>query len=292
MHINSHDFRVRSGTEVTLREWPTSVKPLFTSKERYQELLAEYVQELSSLQRILYASHRYALLLIIQGMDAAGKDGTIRHIMSGVDPQGCEVSRFQQPTAQELDHDFLWRTTCRLPERGWIGIFNRSYYEEVLIVRVHPEILRGQGLPGELLDEKTIWQDRYHSIVDLEEHLYRNGTRIVKVFLHLSKTEQQKRFIERIDEPDKNWKFSRSDINERKYWKRYRRAYEACLGATSTHHAPWYIVPADDKENARLIVSRIVLDTLGELKMTYPKVTAKRRRELESIRKLLTRQNH
>jgi PPK2 family polyphosphate:nucleotide phosphotransferase len=225
-------------------------------------------------------------------MDAAGKDGTIRHIMSGVDPQGCEVSRFEQPTAEELDHDFLWRTTCRLPERGRIGIFNRSYYEEVLIVRVHPEILHGQGLPDELLDEKAIWQDRYRSIVDLEEHLYRSGTRIVKVFLHLSKDEQRKRFLARIDEPDKNWKFSQSDVNERKYWKHYRKAYEACLSATSTHHAPWYIVPADDKENARLIVSRIVLDALGGLKLAYPKVTAKRRRELASIRKLLTRQNH
>jgi len=292
MRINSQDFRVAPGTKVKRRKWPPVVKPFFPSKERYQEVLGEYVRELSSLQRIHFASHRYALLLIIQGMDAAGKDGTIRHIMSGVDPQGCEVSRFQQPTAEELGHDFLWRTTCRLPERGRIGIFNRSYYEEVLVVRVHPEILRGQGLPDELLDEKTIWKDRYRSIVDLEEHLYRNGTRIVKVFLHLSKDEQRKRFLARINEPDKNWKFCQSDINERKYWKQYMKAYEACLSATSTHDAPWYIVPADDKENARLIVSRIVLDALGELKMAYPKVTAKRRRELESIHKLLARQNH
>jgi PPK2 family polyphosphate:nucleotide phosphotransferase len=292
MHINSRDFRVRPARKFTLRKWPTNVKPFFRSKERYQELLREYVRELSSLQELHYASRRYALLLIVQGMDAAGKDGTIRHIMSGVNPQGCEVFRFQQPTAEELDHDFLWRTTCRLPERGRIGIFNRSYYEEVLVVRVHPEILHGQGLPEELLDDKTIWKDRYRSIVDLEEHLYRNGTRIVKVFLHLSKDEQRKRFLTRIDEPDKNWKSSQSDVNERKYWKHYMKAYEACLSATSTHHAPWYIVPADDKENARLIVSRIVLDALGELKMAYPKVTAERRRELASIRKLLARQNH
>jgi len=292
MHINSRDFRVRPGTKVALEELPTIVEPFCKSKKRYQELLGENVQELSSLQRVHYASHRYALLLIIQGMDAAGKDGTVRHIMSGVDPQGCEVSRFQQPTAEELDHDFLWRTTCRLPERGRIGIFNRSYYEEVLIVRVHPEILRGQGLPDELLDEKTLWKDRYRSIVDLEEHLYRNGTRIVKVFLHLSKDEQRKRFLGRIDEPDKNWKFSLSDINERKYWKHYMKAYEACLSATSTHHAPWYVVPADDKENARLIVSRIVIEALKELKMAYPKVTAKHRRELKSIRKLLESGNH
>jgi len=282
---------VASGAKVKLRKWPTNVKPFFPLKERYQEQLREYVRELSSLQELHYASRRYALLLIVQGMDAAGKDGTIRHIMSGVNPQGCEVFRFQQPTAEELDHDFLWRTTCRLPERGRIGIFNRSYYEEVLVVRVHPEILRGQGLPDELLDEKTIWKNRYRSIVDLEEHLYRNGTRIVKVFLNLSKDEQRKRFLARINEPDKNWKFSQSDVNERKYWKHYMKAYEACLSATSTDHAPWYIVPADDKENARLIVSRIVLDALGELKMAYPKVTAERRRELESIRKLLARQN-
>ncbi|HTW91665.1 MAG TPA: ADP-polyphosphate phosphotransferase [bacterium] len=291
MRINSKDWRVASGAKVKLRKWPTNVKPFFPLKERYQEQLREYVRELSSLQELHYASRRYALLLIVQGMDAAGKDGTIRHIMSGVNPQGCEVFRFQQPTAEELDHDFLWRTTCRLPERGRIGIFNRSYYEEVLVVRVHPEILRGQGLPDELLDEKTIWKNRYRSIVDLEEHLYRNGTRIVKVFLNLSKDEQRKRFLARINEPDKNWKFSQSDVNERKYWKHYMKAYEACLSATSTDHAPWYIVPADDKENARLIVSRIVLDALGELKMAYPKVTAERRRELESIRKLLARQN-
>jgi PPK2 family polyphosphate:nucleotide phosphotransferase len=222
-------------------------------------------------------------------MDAAGKDGVIRHVMSGVNPQGCQVSSFKQPSPDELEHDFLWRTTCRLPERGHIGIFNRSYYEEVLIVRVHPEILRGQGLSEELRDGRTIWEERYRSIAALEEHLHRNGTRIVKVFLHLSKEEQRKRFLDRIDDPDKNWKFSLTDIHERKYWKHYMRAYEACLHATSSHHAPWYVVPADDKENARLIVSQIVLDTLNELKMPYPQTTAKRRRELESIRKLLAK---
>jgi PPK2 family polyphosphate:nucleotide phosphotransferase len=289
MKINSKDFRVRPGEKVKLRDRPTIVKPFCKSKKAYQELLGEHVEGLSSLQQLLYASNRYALLLIFQGMDAAGKDGAIQHVMSGVNPQGCEVFSFKQPSADELEHDFLWRTTCRLPERGRIGIFNRSYYEEVLIVRVHPEILRGQGLPEELLDEKTIWEERYRSIVDMEEHLYRNGTRTVKVFLHLSEKEQRKRFLERIDEPDKNWKFSLADIHERKYWMQYMKAYEACLNATSTHHAPWYVVPADDKENARLVVSRIVLDTLKELKMAYPKTTAKRRRELQSIRKLLTK---
>jgi PPK2 family polyphosphate:nucleotide phosphotransferase len=244
---------------------------------------------LSALQHLHYASHRYALLLIFQGMDAGGKDGAIRHVMSGVNPEGCEVFSFKQPSAEELEHDFLWRTTCRLPERGRIGIFNRSYYEEVLVVRVHPEILRSQGLAEELREEKTIWEERYRSIVDLEEHLHRNGTRIVKVFLHLSKDEQRKRFLERIDEPDKNWKFSLADIHERKYWKHYVQAYEACLSATSTHHAPWYVVPADDKENARLIVSQIVLDALHDLKMAYPKTTSKRRQELKAIRKLLVK---
>jgi len=287
MRIDSKDFRVRPGEKVKLNQWPTRVKPFCKSKKEYQQLLEEHVAELSSLQRLHYASNRYALLLIFQGMDAAGKDGAIRHVMSGINPAGCQVSSFKQPSVEELQHDFLWRTTFRLPERGQIGIFNRSYYEEVLVVRVHPEILRSQGLSEELRDEKVIWAERYQSIADLERHLYRNGTRTVKVFLHLSREEQRKRFLERIDQPEKNWKFSLADIHERKYWKDYMAAYEACLGATSTHHAPWYAVPADDKENARAIVSQIVLDTLKELKMAYPKTTAKRKEELESIRKLL-----
>ena len=289
MKIDAEDFRVRPAEKVKLKDRPTVVKPFCESKKEYRQLLNEHVAQLSALQQLHYASNRYALLLIFQGMDAAGKDGAIRHVLSGVNPQGCEVSSFKEPSAEELEHDFLWRTTCRLPERGRIGIFNRSYYEEVLVVRVHPEILRRQGLAEELRDEETIWEQRYGSIVDLERHLYRNGTRTVKIFLHLSKDEQRKRFLERIDEPDKNWKFSLADIHERKYWKDYMAAYEDCLNATSTHHAPWYAVPADDKENARLIVSRIVLDALGELKMAYPKTTAKRRRELKSIRKLLTK---
>ncbi len=287
MKVNSQSFRVPSGKKVELSKWPTIVKPVYTSKEEYKELLERHVTELSSLQQLHYASNHYALLLIFQGMDGAGKDGAIRHVMSGINPQGCEVFSFKQPSAEELDHDFLWRSTRRLPERGRIGIFNRSYYEEVLVVRVHPEMLRSQGLPEELRDEKTVWEERYRSMVDLEKHLYRNGTRIVKIFLHLSEEEQRKRFLARIDEPDKNWKFSLADIHERKYWRHYMEAYEACLHATSTHHAPWYVVPADDKENARLIVSRIVLDALEDLKMAYPRTTAKRRAELQSIRKLL-----
>ena len=288
MKINTKDFRVRPGEKVALKEWPTMVKPFYKSEKQYRRLLEEHVAELSSRQRLYYASKRYAMLLIFQAMDAAGKDGAIRHVMSGVNPQGCQVFNFKQPSADELEHDFLWRTKCKLPERGEIGIFNRSYYEEVLVVRVHPEILRSQGLSEELRDEKTIWKERYRSIMDLESHLYRNGTRTIKIFLHLSIDEQRKRFLERIDEPEKNWKFSMADIHERGYWKQYMEAYEACLTATSTHHAPWYAVPADDKENARLIVSQIVLDTLSELKMAYPKTTEKRRQELKAIRKLLT----
>jgi PPK2 family polyphosphate:nucleotide phosphotransferase len=287
MNINSKDFRIQPETKVRLKEWPTRVPPFCKSKKRYRKLLEEHLEALSSLQRLHYASSRYSLLLIFQGMDAAGKDGAIRHVMSGVNPQGCEVFSFKQPCPEELKHDFLWRTTCRLPERGRIGIFNRSYYEEVLVVRVHPEILRKQGLPDELLDEKSIWKDRYRSIVELEAHLHRNGTRIVKFFLHLSKAEQRRRFLARIDEPDKNWKFSLADIQERKYWRQYMKAYEDCLGGTSSHHAPWYIVPADDKDNARLIVSQIVLDALKKLKMAYPKITDKRRRELKAIRERL-----
>jgi PPK2 family polyphosphate:nucleotide phosphotransferase len=289
MKINSNDFRVRPGAKVKLKKWPTTVKPFCQSKKQYKKLLEEHVEDLSSLQRLHYASNRHALLLIFQGMDAAGKDGVIRHVMSGVNPQGCEVFSFKQPSAEELEHDFLWRTTNRLPERGRIGIFNRSYYEEVLVVRVHPEILQSQGLSEKLRDGKNLWQERFRSIIDLENHLYRNGTRVIKFFLHLSKTEQQKRFLERIDEPDKNWKFSLADIHERKYWKDYTKAYEDCLTATSTQHAPWYVVPANNKENARLIVSQIVIDAFRELKMAYPKTTAKRQRELKSIRKLLAK---
>jgi PPK2 family polyphosphate:nucleotide phosphotransferase len=291
MKINSKDFRVPPGDKVKLSDWPTIVKPFSRSKDQYQKLLREHVEELSSLQQLHYAANRYALLLIFQGMDAAGKDGAIRHVMSGVNPQGCEVFSFKQPSADELEHDFLWRTTRCLPERGRIGIFNRSYYEEVLVVRVHPEILLTEGLSRKLRDEKNIWEKRYRSMVDLENHLYRNGTRIVKFFLHLSKNEQRRRFLERIDDPHKNWKFSLADIHERKYWAQYMQAYEECLGATSTHHAPWYVVPANDKENARLIVSQIVLDTLNDLKMAYPQTTPKRRRELKAIRKELTKRS-
>jgi PPK2 family polyphosphate:nucleotide phosphotransferase len=289
MKISSKDFRVREGHEVSLRKWPTTVAPVYKSKEHYQKLLGEHVAQLSSQQELLYASNRYAVLLIFQAMDAAGKDGAIKHVMSGVNPQGCQVFSFRHPSAEELEHDFLWRTTRDLPERGRIGIFNRSYYEEVLIVRVHPEILRSEGIPDAPHADKAVWHNRYRSIVDMERHLYGNGTRIIKFFLHLSKEEQRKRFLQRIDVPEKNWKFGLADIEERKFWKQYMKAYEECLSATSTQEAPWYVVPADDKESARLIVSQIVLDTLEGLKMTYPKPSVERRHELLSIRKQLTK---
>ncbi len=289
MKIESDDFRVHPGKEFKLDDRPTVIKPFCKSKKQYRKTLESHVAELSSLQQLHYASDRYALLLIFQGIDAAGKDGAIRHVMSGVNPEGCDVRSFKQPSAEELEHDFLWRTTCRLPKRGRIGIFNRSYYEEVLVVRVHPEILRNEGLSNELCDEKLVWEQRYRSIENFETHLHGNGTHVVKIFLHLSQEEQRKRFLERIDEPDKNWKFSLADIHERKYWKQCAQAFEECLSATSTEASPWFVVPADDKENARLIVSRIVMDALIALKMSYPKTTPKRKAELQAIRKLLVK---
>jgi PPK2 family polyphosphate:nucleotide phosphotransferase len=282
-------FQVREGQPVRLTAWPTEVEPFYKSKEDYLKLLRKHKEDLSELQTLLYAHDRYSLLLIFQAMDAAGKDGAIKHVMSGVNPQGCQVFSFKHPSAEDLDHDFLWRTTRCLPERGRIGIFNRSYYEEVLIVRVHPEILRSQRLPEEVATDPDIWLRRYRSLIDLEKHLHRNGTRTIKFFLHLSKEEQRKRFLQRIDDPEKNWKFGLGDIQERKLWKQYRKAYEDCLSATSTHSAPWYVVPADDKRNARLIVSRIIVSTLRALKMEYPQPTPQRRREMAQVRKLLAK---
>ena len=285
--IDPDDFRVRPGKKVNLDKWPSKVKPAYTSKAEYEKLLSDHIQKLASLQNLLYASNRYALLLIFQAMDAAGKDSAIKHVMSGVNPQGCQVFSFKHPSTEELEHDFLWTGARRLPERGHIGIFNRSYYEEVLIVRVHREILANEALPEEVVEAKHFWRDRYRSINNLETHLHRNGTRILKFFLHVSKEEQRKRFLKRIDNPEKNWKFSADDIKERAYWNQYMKAYEECLSATSTDIAPWYVVPADDKENTGLIISRAVLDALQSLKMAYPETTPKRRRELQAIRKQL-----
>lgn len=284
MKIDTKHFRVHEGANVDLDKHPTLVEPVYKSEHDYKTLLKKHVAQLSDLQQLHYASNRHAILLVFQAMDAAGKDGAIRHVMSGVNPQGCQVFSFKHPSPAELQHDFLWRTTRDLPERGRIGIFNRSYYEEVLVVRVHRDILQSEGLADTPDDDRSIWQNRYRSIVDLERHLHSNGTRIVKFFLHLSKDEQRKRFLERINDPKKNWKFSTADIKERGFWKEYMRAYEQCLSATSTKDSPWYIVPSDDKDNARLIVSHVIVDTLEDLKMSYPETTAERHRELLNIR--------
>ncbi|WP_028222426.1 ADP-polyphosphate phosphotransferase [Paraburkholderia oxyphila] len=289
MKINSDNFRVHENVLVELDQWPTCMAPVYKSKGQYHAILTDHIRQLSALQSALYADNRYAVLFIFQAMDAAGKDGVIKHVMSGVNPQGCQVFSFKHPNVVELQHDFLWRTTRDLPQRGQIGIFNRSYYEEVLILRVHPEILHSEGLSHEARAGEAVWRGRYRSINDLESHLHRNDTRIVKFFLHLSKEEQRKRFLARIDEPDKNWKFSTADVEERKFWAQYMTAYEQCFSATSTRYAPWYVVPADDKENARLIVSQIILDTLDRLNLQYPETTAERRKELSEIRARLAR---
>ena len=289
MTIRTKDFVVKAGRSVDLDDWPTAVDPVYRSKKHYHALLNDHVGALSDQQQLLYAADDHAILLIFQAMDAAGKDGAIKHVMSGVNPQGCQVFSFKHPSAEELQHDFLWRTTRNLPERGRIGIFNRSYYEEVLIARVHPQILAGEGVPDGHGVDGSIWKERYRSIVGLERHLDANGTRIIKIFLHLSKEEQRRRFLKRIDDPQRNWKFSMADVEERKSWEAYIKAYAACIAATSTGHAPWHIVPADDKLNARLIVSQILLDALLRLKMKFPAISADRARELHAAREKLLR---
>lgn len=278
------NFRVAAHEGVKLKHVPTRGKPLYQSKEQYLQLLQAELNQLRELQNLLYASDRWSLLLIFQAMDAAGKDGVIEHVMSGVNPQGCQVFSFKHPSAEELDHDFLWRTMRALPERGRIGIFNRSYYEEVLIVRVHPEILAAQKLPQEEIGGDAFWQQRYESINEMERHLARNGTCVIKFFLHVSKEEQCRRFLARIDDPSKNWKFSAADVAEREHWDAYMEAYEDCITATSTKAAPWYIVPADDKPNARLAVATIIVETLRKLRMEYPRLDDQHQRELQTAR--------
>ena len=289
MKISTKEFRVREGGNVRLKKRPTKVKPFYQSEDHYKKLLAAHIAGLSEQQERLYADNRCSLLLIFQAMDAAGKDGAIKHVMSGVNPQGCQVFSFKHPSAEELEHDFLWRTTRNLPERGRIGIFNRSYYEEVLVVKVHPEILQSQALPEDAIGDKKFWEKRYRSINDLEKHLYRNGTRVLKFFLHLSKAEQRRRFLKRLDDPARNWKFSKFDLVERGFWQQYQDAYEDCLAATSTEHAPWLVVPADDKLNARLIISQVVLEALKELRLAYPKADAKRLAELKALKQQLAK---
>jgi len=281
-------FRVEPGSNVRLSERPTLITPLYASSSRYHEMLREHVSLLSELQQVFYADNRYAVLLIFQAMDAAGKDSCIRHVMTGINPQGCRVHSFRHPSIEEYEHDFLWRSNAVLPERGHIGIFNRSYYEEVLIVRVHPEILESEGISGASAPTEEVWQDRYRSINDMERHLRANGTRIVKFFLYLSAEEQRKRFLKRIDRPDKNWKFSMADIEERRFWDEYMHAYECCLSATASDDSPWYIVPADDKKSARLIVSSIILELFRSFDLHFPKADPDRVKELKACRRRLS----
>jgi PPK2 family polyphosphate:nucleotide phosphotransferase len=283
-------FRVRQGASVRLKDFPTLVKPIYSSKEDYSKILHEHVKKLDHFQSLLYAHNRYALLLVFQGMDTSGKDGAIKHVLSGVNPAGCQVFSFKQPSSEELDHDFLWRASRALPERGRIGIFNRSYYEEVLIVRVHPEVLQSENLPEELTDPDHIWKWRFASIRDFEKHLFRSGTRVVKFFLHISKKEQTNRLLARINNPDKNWKLAMSDIHERQFWNEYQCAYEDAIGETSTDEAPWFIIPGDDKKNARLIISSIVLDIFKSLQMEFPTSTPAHQKELQQMAKLLQKE--
>jgi PPK2 family polyphosphate:nucleotide phosphotransferase len=287
MKIDTDEYRVREDSKVKLDKWPTNACPYYKSKAHYEQLLSEHVDKLRELQPMLYAHDRHALLIIFQAMDAAGKDSAIKHVMSGVNPQGCLVFSFKHPGPEALAHDFLWHARRLTPERGRIGIFNRSYYEEVLVVRVHPDLLQAEKLPDEVMKDDALWDSRFRSIRALERHLHDNGTRIIKFFLHLSKEEQRKRFLARLDEPEKNWKFSEADIKERSLWDDYMSAYEKCLSATSTKEAPWYAIPADDKPNARLIISKVIIDTLKSLPMSYPKLDPARRKVLESIRRQL-----
>lgn len=270
-----------------LADLPTAVPALYESKKHYRAQLEDFTASLVELQEVLYAHGRYALLLVFQGMDTAGKDGAIRHVMSGVNPQGCSVHSFKQPSAEELAHDFLWRTTLRLPRRGHIGIFNRSYYEEVLIVKAEPAVLARQPLPEACVGHKRFWTDRYRDIVAFEDYLQRNGTVIVKFFLHLSKEEQRQRLLARVENEHKHWKVSPADLESRDRWDDLQRAYADCLAATSHAAAPWYAVPADDKRNARLIISQIVVDTLEALPLRYPEVTDRQREAVAEIRRRL-----
>jgi PPK2 family polyphosphate:nucleotide phosphotransferase len=279
-------YRVDDGSKFRLRDHDPRDTGDWRDKKQARERLQEGCRRLTELQGVLYAQDRHALLLIFQAMDGAGKDGVIKHVMSGLNPQGCQVFAFKQPSDEELDHDFLWRTTRALPERGRIGVFNRSYYEEVLIVRVHPKILGRQKLPkGAVTDD--IWRRRFDSINDLEAHLARNGTVVRKFFLNISREEQRERFLARLDEPEKHWKFSLADVEERKHWDRYMDAYEDMIRHTSTKEAPWYVVPADRKWFARLVVADAIVDTLESLDLHYPKVDDAKRAELDAARKLL-----
>lgn len=279
-------YRVESGKHFRLKDFDPADTGHWRSKESAAETLQQGIVRTAELQDKLYAQDSWSLLLIFQAMDAAGKDGIIKHVMTGINPQGCQVYSFKVPTETDLQHDFLWRTTCSLPERGHIGIFNRSYYEEVLVVRVHPEILKSQKTPATLVG-KHIWEERFEDIRCFERHMARSGTVIRKFFLNLSKKEQKNRFLARLDEPEKNWKFSAADIHERKYWDDYQKCYEEMIANTSTEEAPWYVVPADNKWFTRLVVSAVLVDTLESLDLVYPKVEAAKKKELEAAKKVL-----
>ncbi len=286
--MNLSKFFASPGAKPNLNRFPTKIEKLYSSQEDYARQLEKNQQQLSELQDKMYAHDRYSLLLIVQGMDTSGKDGLIKHVMSGINPMGCQVASFKQPSAEELDHDYLWRAARRLPERGRIGIFNRSYYEDVLIVKVHTQILHAQQLPEEVLkSESKLWKDRYQDIVNFESHLTHNGTQVLKLFLHISKDEQKERLLKRIDDPQKNWKMNPADIKERAFWGRYMRAYEDCLRNTSTKNAPWYIIPADDKKNARILAGEIVLAEMKKLKTKYPRASKEHLANLKTMRKSL-----
>jgi PPK2 family polyphosphate:nucleotide phosphotransferase len=287
-HQLANHYRITDGKKFRLKDVdPGDTRDLKSEdKARAQEALQNGIEALAELQDVLYAQDRWSVLLIFQAMDAAGKDGTIKHVMSGVNPQGCQVSSFKSPSSEDLDHDYLWRCMKCLPERGRIGIFNRSYYEETLVVRVHPEFLAGQKLPPELIN-KNIWDDRFRDIRHFERYLANNGTVILKFFLHVSKDEQQKRFLKRLDDPDRNWKFSANDAKERGFWKDYMHAYEDTIRQTATDYAPWYVVPADNKWFTRVVVAAAIIDALDSLHLQYPKVSAAKKQELAVARKSL-----
>ena len=287
----THPFRITSGKRFQLKDFnPGDTRGLRMDKGEAAELLQRGTQWLAEEQDMLYAQDRWSLLLIFQAMDAAGKDSTIKHVMSGVNPQGCRVSSFKQPSQEDLDHDFLWRYVRRLPERGQIGIFNRSYYEEVLVVRVHEEILKRQKLPPQVMG-KRIWDERLADIAHFEGYLTRQGVVVLKFFLNLSREEQKKRFMKRLDTPEKNWKFSASDVHERRYWRDYMRSFEDAIRATASEHAPWYVVPADNKWFTRLVVAAAIVETVEQLDLAYPKMSAEQKKELAAAREELARES-
>jgi len=287
--MDVEQFKIREGAKVDLVEHPTDFTNGLTDKDAAREPLKQNIERISDLQDTLYAQNIFSLLVVIQAMDAAGKDSVIEHVMSGVNPQGCRVTSFKAPSAEELDHDFLWRCQVALPRRGEIGIFNRSHYEEVIVVRVHPEILEAEQLPDDVKHSADIWDQRYRQIRDWEATLVENGIHVVKFFLHVSKDEQKKRFLARIDEPDKNWKFSSRDVRERDHWDEYMRAYADAIGATSTEKAPWYIIPADKKWFTRLAVSEAIVQKLGSMGLAYPKLSTTGKADLEAAREMLER---